>query len=103
MKYLGITIQDGLGWEIHINNLPKKLRRYVAILSKVSHYVPKWLIRTIYYSQFNSHMIYGCQIWGQHKTNLVKRVMKLQEKAIRLINFKNNNAQVSNLLHITKF
>ena len=48
-------------------------------------------------------MIYGSQIWGQHKTNLVKRVMKLQEKAIRLINFKDNNAQVSNLTNKAKF
>ena len=101
-KYLGITIQDDLGWETHVNNLLKKLRRSVAILSNVRHYTPKWLTRTIYYSLFNSHMIYGCQIWGQHKTNLVKRVMKLQEKAIRIINFKDNNAQVSNILAQSK-
>ena len=101
-KYLGITIQDNLGWEIHVNNLLKKLRRSVAILSKVRHYAPKWLIRTICHSLFNSHMIYGCQMWGQHKTNLVKQVMELQEKAIRLINFKDNNAQVSNLFAQSK-
>ena len=99
---MGITIQDDLGLEIHVNNLLKKLRRSIAILSKVRYYAPKWLIRTIYYSLFNSHMIYGCQIWGQHKTNLVKRVMKLQEKAIRLINFKDNNTQVSNLFAQSK-
>ena len=101
-KYLGITIQDDLSLEIHVNNLLKKLRRSIAILSKVRYYAPKWLIRTIYYSLFNSHMIYGCQIWGQHKTSLVKRVMKLQEKAIRVINFKDNNAQVSNLFAQSK-
>ena len=66
------------------------------------YYAPKWLIRTIYYSLFDSHMIYGCQIWGKHKTNLVKRVMKLQEKAIRIISFKDNNAQVSNLFAQSK-
>ena len=47
-------------------------------------------------------MIYGFRIWGQHKTNLVKRVMKLQEKAIRIINFKDNNAQVSNIFAQSK-
>ena len=47
-------------------------------------------------------MIYGCQIWRQHKTNLVKQVMELQEKATRLINFKDNNAQVSNLFAQSK-
>ena len=42
-------------------------------------------------------MMYGFQIFGQHKTNLVKRVTKLQEKATRIINFKDSNAQVSKL------
>ena len=102
LKYLGVTIQDDLGWEAHVNNLLKKLRWSVAILSKVRHYTPKWLTRTIYYSLFNSHMIYGCQIWGQQKTNLVKWIMKLQEKAIRIINFTDNNAQVSNIFAQSK-
>ena len=90
--------------ERHVNNLLKKRRRSVGILSKVRHYAPKWLIRTIYYSLLNSHvqLSYGCQIWAQHKTNLAKRVMKLQEKAIRLINFKDNNAQVDNIFAQSK-
>ena len=28
-----------LGWEIHVNNLLKKLRRSVAMIFKVRHYV----------------------------------------------------------------
>ena len=47
-------------------------------------------------------MIYGCQIWRRHKANLVKRVMKLQEKAIRIMNFKDNNAEVNNLFAQSK-
>ena len=95
-------MQDDLCWEIHIKNLSKKLRRSVAILSKVRHYASKWLMTTIYYSLFNSPMIRSHMIWGQYKTNLVKRVMKLQEKPIRLISFKDNNAQVSNLFAKSK-
>ena len=39
---MGITIQDGLGWEKDANNsLKKKLRRFVAILSKVRFCAPK--------------------------------------------------------------
>ena len=70
--------------------------------TNLSYYTPKWLIRTIYYSLFDSHMIFGCRIWGKHKTNLVKRVVKLQEKAIRIISFKDNNVQVSNLFAQSK-
>ena len=42
-------------------------------------------------------MIYGCQISGQHKTNLVKPLMKWQERAIIIINFEGNNDEVNNL------
>ena len=37
--------QDDLDWEIQIN---KKLRQSVAILSKVRHYKPTWLISTTF-------------------------------------------------------
>ena len=26
--------------------------------------VPKFLLKTIYYSIFHSHLIYGCEVWG---------------------------------------
>ena len=55
---ISLCRQDDIDWEIHINNLLKKPRRSVAILSKVRQYTPTWFIRTIYYSLFNSHMIY---------------------------------------------
>ena len=48
---------------------------------------PKFLLKTIYYSLFNSHLIYAGQILGQTKTKLFQEVVKLQNKAIRIINF----------------
>ena len=58
------------------------------MLSKICHYVPKDELKSIYYAIFSSHMTYGCQVWGQ-KTNSthVKQISKLQDKAIRIINF----------------
>ena len=54
-----------------------------GLLAKIRHYVPKYLLKTIYYSIFNSHLIYGCEVWGQNENNvLVQRLQKLQEKAI---------------------
>ena len=38
---------------------------------------------------FNSHLIYACAIWGQNQTNCYfKKLLRLQEKALRIINFK---------------
>ena len=64
VKYLGVTLQDDLHWATHLGNLRKKLSHSIGLLSKIRHYVPKHLLRTLYYSLFNSHLIYACEIWG---------------------------------------
>ena len=68
VKYLGATLQDDLHWATHLGNLRKKLSHSIGLLSKIRHYVPKHLLRTLYYALFNSHLIYVCEIWGQNQT-----------------------------------
>ena len=87
VKYLGVYLNDSLTWETHFKNLIPKLNRAIGLLSKVRHYTPKFLLKTIYYSLFNSHLIYASQICGQTKRKLFQEVVKLQNKAIRIINF----------------
>ena len=62
VKYLGVHLNNSLTWEIHFKNLQTKLNRAIGLLSKVRHYTPKSLLKTIYFSLFNSHLIYACQI-----------------------------------------
>ena len=70
-------MEQHLDWNVYIKNVIPKLNRAIAILSKIRHYVPKLLLKTIYYSPFNSHFIYACQVWGQNKKNL-KKLSSLQ-------------------------
>ena len=44
---------------------------------------------------FHSHLIY-CQIWGQNNT-ILRKLKPLQNKARRIINFKNNEYSVNEL------
>ena len=73
-----------------------KLNRAIVILSKARHYAPKFLSKTIYYSLFNSHLIYACQVLGQNKKYL-EQLPALQNKAIRITNFKQSNHPVDEL------
>ena len=70
VKYLGIQIYQHLNWNEHIKNITPKLIRAFGILSKIRHYVPKFLLKTIYYSIFNSHLIYACQVCSQNENFL---------------------------------
>ena len=105
-----MTLQSDLHWKMHLTSLEEKLSRSIGLLSKIRHYVPKFLLKTIYYSIFNSHLIYGCEVWSQNQNNvLVHRLQKLQGKAVCLINFETNTNVVggllkeSNILKLTDF
>ena len=83
-----------LDWDLYFSQLKKKLSRGIGLLTKQRHFTPKHLLKTLYFSLFNSNLIYGCQIWGQDQNEEFKKIEKLQEKAIRIISFLPLNATV---------
>ena len=92
IKYLGVYLDSTLSGNYHCQQLITKLKRANGMLSKIRHYVPKEELKSIYYAIFSSHMTYGCQIWGQKITYHNEKIFKLQNKAIRIINFKSYDA-----------
>ena len=61
------------------------------------------LLRTIYYSIFNSHLIYACEIWPQNQNNLrFTKLTKLQNKALKVINFQSSDSPTGPLYQENK-
>ena len=87
VKYLGIFLDSHLNWNYNSDFLATKLSRANGMLAKIRHFVPLNILRTIYFSIFSSLLTFGSQIWGQQKNIGTQRLLKLQDKAIRLINF----------------
>ena len=94
VRYLGVVLEELLYWNLHINSLKCKLHRAIGILTKIRHYVPNFLLN--YYTILHSHLIYSCQIRGQNNT-VLRKLKPLQNKALRIINFKNNEYNVNEL------
>ena len=97
IKYLGIYLDSSLSGKCHCETVITKLKRANGMLSKIRHYVPKEELKSIYHAIFSSHMIYGCQIWGQSRNAYVEKIYKLQNKALRIINFADYRADVNPL------
>ena len=87
-KYLGLLLDENLNFKSHIDSLKTKLRRANCLLSKIRPYVRKDLLRTIYYALFDSHLRYGCQIWGQCQIQSLHNLQVLQNKALQILNFR---------------
>ena len=99
VKYLGLIIDEHLSWDSHIHILKAKLNRAVGMLAKIRHYVPHTTIKSIYFSIFSSHLTYGSQIWCQTTNNKTNNLSLLQNKAIRIINFKQRDINTNPLYH----
>ena len=87
-KYLGILIDEQLLFKDHINFLKQKLNRANGILAKLRHHLPSDILKTVYYSLFDTHLRYACQVWGQSNSDILVMVQRAQNKALRIINFK---------------
>ena len=101
MKYLGVILHEHSEWQGYVNSLLIKLSRTAGLLSRIRHYVPKFLLRTIYFSIFNSHLIYTSQVWGQ-KENTIKKLSEIQDKVICIISFKDKNYPRNELYYNNK-
>ena len=88
----------------HIHDIAIKLNRANALLSIIRNYVNKLTLRTIYFAIFDSHINYANLIWGQNLHSL-SRIIILQKKALRIMNFQSRDSHSSPLFrsnHILK-
>ena len=82
-KYLGVLIDEHLLFKDRIDFLKQKLNGANSILAKLRHYLPSDSLKTVYYSLFDKHLRYACQIWGQSNSDILVMVQKAQNKTLR--------------------
>ena len=63
-KLLGITIDNKLSWDTHINKLSKKISCATGILSRIKDNIPSELHKNLYHTLFESHIAYGITAMG---------------------------------------
>ena len=88
IKYLGIKIDWLLHWHVDVNSIVFKLNRANGLLIKIRNYVKMKTLRNIYFVIFDFYLSYSCIVWAEN-INTVKRLIILQKKRLRIMNFKN--------------
>ena len=96
IKYLGMYIDHHLNWNIHIDELCKKLSRANGIISKLRYNAPVDICKRVYYAIFFSHLINGCNLWSLTPRNKdISRIERLQKKCVRIMTFAPFNAHTN--------
>ena len=85
VKYLGVIIDTKLNFDVQINSITHKISKAVGVMTKLKHYLPQKALLTVYYSLVHTHLLYGLSVWGSaYKTHL-KKLITLQNKAVKII------------------
>ena len=101
--FLGIVIDECMTWNSHVNKIASKISRVNGVLSRLKRFVPTYILKMIYNSLIQPHLLYGILLWGKN----ISRILKLQKWAVRSITLSKYNAHTDplfiklNLLKIT--
>ena len=95
IQFLGIHLDENLTWKNQIKSLRNKLARSIFALNRVKNILPRDILKTLYFSLIQSHIIYGIQAWGSAK--YLAQIEILQKKAIRIIHNRPFNAHTEPL------
>ena len=80
-------IDNHLSWKHHINYVALIISRNIGILSKLRQFVPPKTLFGIYNSLIFPYLSYGLVAWGQAAKTHLEKLLILQKRAVRLINF----------------
>ena len=98
-----MLIDEKLNWEHHIANVTLRIRSRLVLLRKGKNLLTKHAKKILYYAQLHSIFQYGIVIWGPLIQNSkLKKIQKLQNKCVQLIDPRNRIDQIYNELNIPK-
>ena len=55
-------------------------------MTKIKRYLGNQCLTSIYYSLVYPYLIYGCLLWGNNYDNPLSQLIRLQNKAVRIMN-----------------
>ena len=92
-NFLDITLDENVTWKPHISILSNKISKHSGILNRWKHYLPLHIMRMLYCSLVNPHLLYKLLVWGYE----CHRLEKIQKRIIRIITVSKYNAHMEPL------
>ena len=98
-KSLGVHIDQTLSWNVHVENLCKKIASGIGALKRVRSFVPHETLRSIFMSLVQPHFDYCNSVWGCCSKTLARKLQKLQNRAARILTYSNYDANADKSLN----
>ena len=82
-KFLGVTIDSGLKFNAHIDEISTKISKAIGILFRLSNYLTSTTLRNLYFAFIHSYLEYCNIVWGRTFDCYLLPLFRLQKRSIR--------------------
>ena len=84
-KYLGVIVDDILGWEEQYESVKKKVAGGLAAMKKLRDILPRSMLFQVYKALVESHLRYADVVWGSLSNTKISALQRLQNRAFDII------------------
>ena len=84
-KYLGLTLDETLNWNEHVNELCKSLIKYFVIFNHIKYKITPVVVRQLYYAFIYSRIKYGIELYGSSSASNMNKVQVIQNKLLKMV------------------
>ena len=99
VKLLGVTIDNKLNFDEHVDKLCKKANNKLHALSRIAKYLDATKLRLVMKTFFDSQFNYCPLTWMFHSRTSNNRINKLHERALRIV-YRDSNLNFQELLEL---
>ena len=84
-QYLGLTLDETLRFNDHVDFLSSSLIKYFGIFNKVKYRITNKLARELYFAFIYSTIKYGIEVYGRCSAQNANKVQVMQNKLLNLL------------------
>ena len=84
-KILGVFFQDDFKSDSHIKFVSKKVSSFLWLLSRIKDFLPQRYRVLFYKAYIQPHLDYCSLLWGSTTVRNIKKIVKLQKRACKII------------------
>ena len=85
VKILGLMMDNRLNFNVHVDVLCGRLSRSCGVIFRLSHCLPRRILKILYNSVVLPRLIYCIEIWGGTGVTNMRRVSRLQDRVVKLL------------------
>ena len=96
-KYIGLTLDENLSWDAHIDDVCNNLVKYFSIFYNIRNVVTSHVKRAIYFACIHSKIKYGIETYGSASEYKISKLQILQNKLLKLLTKKERRYSTNEL------